>query len=252
MTKSVCHESFFDYYRCRDVANSYDEYRLSSFRKRMLRAQEIAAITDAVPEGDAGNILEMGCGTGYLSQYLVSRGNLTALDPSKEMIAVAEERLAGVDGVTFKNEGFFDNGLPFDSFDCALTLRVLMHFDRSSALRSLRELASFVRHGGTVVFDLPARDFLKAPVAAWRSRHESMVPNHTYRRRDILRLVDEVDTLKFVRLDAVDHLALLVGLHVLGNLFKSDMLAWVVLGLEQRIRWLPIGNTHWVVTCKRV
>lgn len=63
-----------------------------------------------------GNLLEIGCGTGYDSVYFASLGfNVTAIDISHDVIAAAKKTHADT-GVTFVQADFFQ-GTPSTMFD---------------------------------------------------------------------------------------------------------------------------------------
>jgi SAM-dependent methyltransferase len=53
-------------------------------------ADEVGRLVDLVAALQAARTLDVGCGTGFLSQHL--RGELTLLDASEDMLAIARER----------------------------------------------------------------------------------------------------------------------------------------------------------------
>lgn len=61
--------------------------------------------------GDA--VLEVGCGTGQLTRSLVARGlHVTAIDPGRNLLALAGEEMEGMEGVHFVNAPFETVELP--------------------------------------------------------------------------------------------------------------------------------------------
>ncbi|HET8894775.1 MAG TPA: class I SAM-dependent methyltransferase [Gaiellaceae bacterium] len=66
------------------------EYDASSWDVEGDEPREIAALVAALP---LAHTLDVGCGTGFLSQYL--RGEVTLLDASEAMLAIAAARVPG-------------------------------------------------------------------------------------------------------------------------------------------------------------
>ena len=71
-------------------------------------------------------ILEIGCGTGWLSERLVEFGSVTALDLSEETIRNNRDR---VPTVTFLSGDFFEMPLPVGAFDVVVSQHVLSHVE---------------------------------------------------------------------------------------------------------------------------
>ena len=108
--------------------------------------------------------LDLGCGTGRLTQVLAQRGSTIGLDASRAMLEEAqrENRLALAQGDAFK--------LPFAdaSFDAVVALRVVFHFADVEAL--LRQIARVVAPRGVFVFDTylwSPRAWLPLDPACW-------------------------------------------------------------------------------------
>jgi demethylmenaquinone methyltransferase/2-methoxy-6-polyprenyl-1,4-benzoquinol methylase len=68
--------------------------------------QSLDALADGLPI--AGDVLELACGTGQWTRLLAGRGHrVTAVDAAPEMLALARERVAGLD-VEFIQADVFD------------------------------------------------------------------------------------------------------------------------------------------------
>lgn len=111
------------------------------------------------PAASAGmNVLELGAGTGLLTEELLDQSDwqMTVTDGSREMLNVAAERLAGLeDRVTIAD---LDFSVPFEldaTFDCQLLLydgfNYLMHAEQVEALFQSVKRAGSPR--GLFVFD---------------------------------------------------------------------------------------------------
>ena len=77
-----------------DVASIYQDVIVPALREPHLAIRALA--------GDVGglDVLDLGCGTGAMSELLGPGGaRVTAVDLAPHMVAVARERLAGVPGV---------------------------------------------------------------------------------------------------------------------------------------------------------
>ena len=67
-------------------------------------------------------VLEIGCGTGKLTELLVERGlRVEAVDPGPNMIAIAQRRVAEAHAVTFHLSRFEDVDLPQQPFDAVFS-----------------------------------------------------------------------------------------------------------------------------------
>lgn len=94
---------------------------------------EVEELTAFVAEQEPGRVLDVACGTGYLTRFM--RGDVVALDQSAAMLELAGARLPGVELVRADVPP-----LPFedDSFDRVFTSHFYGH------LVSTRERARFV------------------------------------------------------------------------------------------------------------
>jgi SAM-dependent methyltransferase len=98
------------------VAEAYDEAR----RGYAAGLVDLALARSGLSPG--ARVLEVGCGTGKLTESLVARGlHVDAVDPGPNMIAAARRRLGATDAVTFHVARFEDVGLPEDAFDAVFS-----------------------------------------------------------------------------------------------------------------------------------
>jgi ubiquinone/menaquinone biosynthesis C-methylase UbiE len=94
-----------------EVAAEYDRSRPSYPDELVDHACELAQI------GPGDRVLEVGCGSGQLTRSLVARGlQVTALEPGKHLISLAEQNLQGSAEVEFVNARFEDARLSRDHF----------------------------------------------------------------------------------------------------------------------------------------
>ncbi|MGH3933025.1 MAG: corrinoid protein-associated methyltransferase CpaM [Pseudonocardiaceae bacterium] len=138
------------------------------------------SVADRVPDGV--EVLEVGCGTGGVTEYLLRRGcQVTGVDRSAGMLAVAKGKLAstvetGQLRLQVLNIIQLDHVFADASFDCVVCCLVLSELTQAERGYALNEFCRLVRPGGTIVLadevapDSPSRRVLytltRAPMAA--------------------------------------------------------------------------------------
>jgi SAM-dependent methyltransferase len=86
-----------------EVADEYDRLRPEYPDELVDRACEIAGV------GYGDPVLEIGCGTGQLTRSLLARGlRVTAVEPGKHLVSLAERNLVGLGEVEFVGARFED------------------------------------------------------------------------------------------------------------------------------------------------
>lgn len=125
-------------------------------------------------------VLEVGCGTGADAQVMAQRvapgGRVIAVDGSRNMIAVAQQRAEGCD-LPVEFQVADAHRLPFadDSFDASRADRIFMHLE--SPAQALSEMKRATRRGGrvliyevdfeTLTLDMPQRPPTRSIVNTW-------------------------------------------------------------------------------------
>ncbi|KIC90827.1 class I SAM-dependent methyltransferase [Flavihumibacter sp. ZG627] len=123
-----------------------EQYDTNKNRTRDLEAIALREVLDAVAEGDC---LEIGCGTGKNSVWLVEKcRSLTAVDLSEEMLSRAKEKLEGKP-VQFL-QADITKPWPYadGSFDLVTFSLVLEHINDLDPI--FREAARCLRKGGQI------------------------------------------------------------------------------------------------------
>jgi SAM-dependent methyltransferase len=99
---------------------------------------EFVAVTAGIGAGSP--VLEVGCGTGQLTEALVPLGfALTAIDLGASMVEVARERVPG-DGVTFRAVAFEDLDADPGSFDLVISAAAFHWIDPEVRFRQAARL----------------------------------------------------------------------------------------------------------------
>ena len=109
------------------------------------QAEVVCGWLDSLGRTDL-DILEVGCGTGWLCPQLVRFGRVTATDLSDEVLARAQHRLPEVG---FVPGDFMQLEFGKSSFDAIVTLEVLSHVLDQKAF--VKKLASHLRPGGLLM-----------------------------------------------------------------------------------------------------
>lgn len=124
-------------------APEYDEWYLGlgrfAERDRPGWDEDLTALTNAISELAPAETLDVACGTGFLTQHL--RGEVTGLDQSERMLAIARERVPN--GTFIQGDALT---LPFDdrAFDRLFTGHFYGHLDpqqRGQFLAEARRVA---------------------------------------------------------------------------------------------------------------
>jgi SAM-dependent methyltransferase len=98
--------------------------------------------------GDGDQVLEIGCGSGQLTRSLVARGlRVTALEPGRNLIALARQNLEGAGAVEFVNARFEDASCPGEHFRAVFSASALHWVDPEV---SWLKIADVLVPGGTL------------------------------------------------------------------------------------------------------
>jgi SAM-dependent methyltransferase len=107
-----------------EVADEYDAHRPTYPDVLIDRACEAANLDSGDP------VLEIGCGTGQLTQALLARGlRVTAIEPGAQLIARARARLAGAADVRFVNARLEDAALAPSRFRAVFSASAIHWID---------------------------------------------------------------------------------------------------------------------------
>ena len=109
--------------RLRQYAQVFDRVAADYDGLRQGYPDEIVDVALARGGLEAGaRVLEVGCGTGKLTELLAARGlEVDAVDPGEAMIAAARSRIRDAPNVRFHHGRFEDVALPEDAFDAVFS-----------------------------------------------------------------------------------------------------------------------------------
>ena len=127
----------------------FDEIAAEYDRRRPTYPDELvdqACLVAGIGNGD--HVLEVGCGSGQLTSGLVARGlHVTAIEPGKNLIALARQNLEGAGEVEFVNAQFEDALLPREQFQAVFSASAFHWIDPKV---SWQKVADVLVPGGTL------------------------------------------------------------------------------------------------------
>ena len=130
------------------AAASFDEEPDHGLRDPEVRAAWAERLRDWLPER-AGDVLDLGCGTGSLALLAAGQGHrVTGVDRSPAMVALAREKLAGRDAVFLVGDAAAPP-VGEERYDTVLVRHVLWTLPEPD--RALRHWRGLLRPGGRLV-----------------------------------------------------------------------------------------------------
>ena len=143
------------------------------------RRSIVNATLSRLPLPDHADILEVGCGSGGNLAMLANFGNVYAVEPEPEALAMAEKKkIAPV------MPGTLPHNIPYDEkqFDLIVLLDVLEHVrDDRQALAALFER---LKPGGWLLLTVPAFDWM------WSQHDETHHHHSRYAKQQLRKLVN--------------------------------------------------------------
>jgi ubiquinone/menaquinone biosynthesis C-methylase UbiE len=125
-----------------EIAAEYDRRRPTYPDELIDLACRMAGI------GSGAHVLEVGCGSGQLTRGLVARGlHVTALEPGKNLTALARQSVEGPGEVEFVNAQFEDASLPREQFQAVFSASAFHWVDPKV---SWQKAADVLAPGGTL------------------------------------------------------------------------------------------------------
>jgi len=197
-----------------------------------------------------GKILEVGCGTGNFSTYLMKYGNLTAVDINQAYVKQAEKKVENGEvgiGDIEKDQYFFSN----KKFDTLVCLNVLEHIKNDE--RVLRNIHKLLKVGGHLILLVPSHPFL------YNLIDKSIGHYRRYEKNDLKKMITEVG-FEIVSLKILNFLGS-IGWFIAGRLLRNNKVSEVKIRLFNLISPLffmlenlfepPVGTSILVIARKK-
>jgi len=129
-----------------DISDSNDDYPFAGYKKLM------NAIYGTVMNKCPANILDIGIGSGTLAHKLYEQGNnITGIDFSKEMIAIAQEKMPSANLIQYD----FSEGLPTvlnnSTFDFIISTYALHHLADANKIIFITSLLNSLNDNGVII-----------------------------------------------------------------------------------------------------
>ena len=141
---------FIKSYQIENVAERYDVIRFTGKGGEILNDAEIDIML-SLADANSVRLLEMGSGTGRLTQALLkAQKKVTCVEPSLNMIQIAKGK--GIKARFVRGDAL---SLPFHlrQFAGVITLRVMIHFTPEEIKKVIEEVKQVLDNGGYFVFD---------------------------------------------------------------------------------------------------
>jgi len=161
-----------DYLLYEKSAQEYDRVRFGGVAGNWGHQRQIDILRGLVGDWQGKKVLEIGCGTGRITEMLVRWGaTVTATDISKEMLEVARARLDGVRGMAspeFRVMSVFDIDIDLRSYDLVIMINVLGRL--SNAHQAIHEIALRISADARFIFTFPCLTSILLPIALMINR----------------------------------------------------------------------------------
>ncbi len=120
-------------------------------------------IFERIRPGLGRRVLEIGCGTGTITQFLVDRDLVVAVDVSPEYVAETTERFRARANVVIKLQDITQSidGLDEYQFDSAVSANVFEHIDDDA--KAIAAVFASLEPGGTFNLLVPGHPWLMSP-----------------------------------------------------------------------------------------
>ena len=118
------------------------------------RPAVLASVGDAINR----SVVDIGCGEGYMSRQLASRGteSILAIDQSEEMIerAIAQNTIDGFN-IDYRADSATEWNPPEQTFDIALVVFLLNYLTIDQSIESLHKARRALKPGGRLILTVP-------------------------------------------------------------------------------------------------
>lgn len=140
----------------RNLQTNWDPRTYDEPRRRLVPDFEAfygtVAMLVEMTKAEGARVLDLGCGTGILSEFVLTRSptaSVTLFDQSSEMLEVATARLQPY-AITIA-QGSFDESLPAGPFDAVISALAIHHLPDEQKARLIRRITATLADGGVLI-----------------------------------------------------------------------------------------------------
>lgn len=146
-----------DYLLYEETARTYDSQRFSGFAGEWGHNRQISILQSLAHDWQGQKVLEIGCGTGRITEVLARWGaNITATDISEEMLEVAQTRFSSNSKhlkPEFRVMSVFDIDMDLQAYDYVIMVNVLGRL--SKPREAIQQISSKISKTCRFVFNFP-------------------------------------------------------------------------------------------------
>lgn len=148
-------EDFKKYYQEKEVTGSYDSQRMGNPYRREKRQRETKIFLDLLDKKKKDKVLELGCSSGHLTQYL---GKVTAIDTSKGMLKITKKKNPKAEVIA---ADMFEMPFKKSLFNKVVTMRVWNHLNKTELGCAIHEAKRVLTKDGILIFDIEEKNWLR-------------------------------------------------------------------------------------------
>jgi len=154
-----------DYLLYEKTAKTYDRQRFTGRAGEWGHNRQISILQSLAQDWQGKKVLEIGCGTGRITEVLARWGaNITATDISEEMLEVAQTRFSGdreLPMPKFRVMSVFDIDMDLQGYDYVIMVNVLGRL--SHTREAIQRIASKISKTCRFVFTFPCLTSILLP-----------------------------------------------------------------------------------------
>jgi ubiquinone/menaquinone biosynthesis C-methylase UbiE len=233
---------FKEYYQNKEVVERYDSIRRRGIKAPIVRKLEydyVDELTEPVEK-----ILEIGVGTGFISQLLVKKGKFYGVDISNEMLRQTKKRLAREE-ITLGTADILNLNIK-KRFDEVVTIRVISHLDREDAKKALVNVNNILKKDGKIIFNLENKSLFRR--IARKFRNWGSTYTFQYSKKEMNKLASE-SGYKIEEIIYLDHL-FIYPFHLINWILFRKLDSFLI-NLEKTLRHIKFMSNNSFLKCKK-
>lgn len=232
------------YYSNKNVVKTYDSKRFGGVKGRIYRRLELSLVENLIKSisQNVKNIVEIGVGTGFVTQLLTKYGKVTGIDLNEEMLFIAKKKLKNV---TLKKGDVLKLNIK-NKYDLAVSVRVISHFSKGDVNLAFSNISKILYNGGFFIFNFENPSLMRIILrrfTKWGSTH-----TYQYPLQEIRSIVNssglQIDKILFI-----DHF-FLFPLHIVNKLL-FNFFDNLVFNLELKLSHIYFMSNNSFVRCKK-